>query len=720
MGRDPVTVTPPITKSQFKLGLDCILKLRHSRPWPAGRRGKRYRSVSEDNDMLRLLAEGGGAVEALWKCCEPGLEVPKFALAVDGPDTTTQAPEDVSREMIAVAVAQAKSQGTRVSLYEMTIVHEGFSARIDLLRVYPDRLEVLEMKAKSVSADDVFHEDNEIVGKKKGVVARAEWVPYLQDLAFQKVLLEMWVAAHHAQIGFAAPVPVLPGLIAVNKSAAATERDTLGNFHTKYRESSRGLLQPEVRYKGSGAADSALLVEMKRVPEIIAQIEANAHANDPWFDGMSIPECMATMRRSVVTDTWPDPGARKGVRCKKCEYRTKGDEHSGFAECWGKDAMGTRHHVLTLSRVTDEQVQQAIQNAKGLQPLVLDVPPSALEPKKGNTDGAHSLMRKLQYRCLAAAPPNGKLVIKPAFVKPEDRARRMRRGSGTDPCYFLDFECGIYPIPQRAGGRPYEYVPFQFEGHVLPNFDAPLESRRKLDGFLDLTSDDPRIGFLRALREQLGDHGVIYHWHNYEATVLKKLRDSLEAGGPACAESDRDELIAFIDSLVGKGKKGTGRFCDLLEIATDAFYHPDQQGSYSIKKVLPIVWRVPDIREKFQKGGQAAAGDPHCYGSADDALGTRDPYECLGGFPPDFYEALGGSRFASDLEELLEQGDENLPGKLKDGGMAMLYYHYVRLIRQGDRTDRQKPFRDYCGLDSAAMVMVFRYMLQEVPGFVQS
>jgi hypothetical protein len=666
--------------------------------------------------MLRLLAEGGGAVEALWKCRERGEEAPKFQTRDAAGNPVGESPEAASLRMIAAAVTQAKARGTHVPLYEITVAHGGFSARIDLLRVHRDRLEVIEMKAKSVVAADVFHEGNTIVAKNSASSVTSGWVPYIQDLAFQRVLVEMWLAERHAEIGLSPTASVVPGLILVNKAQHASAHDTLGNFRTEYRLG-KGGLRPEVTYVGTGAADSLLLVDMQGVPKIVGWIEEDAQARDPLFAGLGIRECMATMRQCVELDHWPEAADRRGVRCKKCEYRTKGGDPSGFDECWGAGATGTRHHVLTLSRVTDDHVQGAIASASGPHPLVLDVPVELLEPAPGKDEGPHVKMRKLQYRCLAAAPPEGRPALKVGFASQTERETILRRGAPVDPCYFLDFECGIYPIPQRVGGHAYEYVPFQFEGHVLPAFDAPLEARRRLEGFLDLESDDPTLGFVRALRRQLGDHGIIYHWHHYEASVLKSIRRRLQSEAPSTAVTDRDELITFIDSLVGVGDKGVGRFCDLLAIARESFYHPAQQGSYSIKKVLPIVWQVPEIRVKFQRGGVAASGDRHSYGSANDADGSADPYDSLGGFPRDFYEALGGPELAKVLEERIEDDDDTLPGQLKDGGMAMLYYHYVRLIGQGGREDRKGPFRDYCGLDSAAMVMVFRYMMDVVPGF---
>jgi hypothetical protein len=60
----PETKDKPITKSQFKLGLDCIQKLRHAR--------NGLPQTTQENQMLRLLSEGGAAIEALVRANYPG------------------------------------------------------------------------------------------------------------------------------------------------------------------------------------------------------------------------------------------------------------------------------------------------------------------------------------------------------------------------------------------------------------------------------------------------------------------------------------------------------------------------------------------------------------------------------------------------------------------------------------------------------------------------
>lgn len=681
------STAPPITKSQFKLGLDCLLKLRHARPAPG--RERPYPQAASQNDMLRLLAEGGGAVEALWRQKEPGWV---------GPVGQGQAAA-ASVEAIRSAVELSRQRGVPVSLYEVTITHAGFLARIDLLRVSPDRIEVVEMKAKSVTSGDVADEENKILGTVgDGKTAaertiRAEWVPYLQDLAFQTVLLERWVAAYGPEVGLDPSTVVEPGLILVNKSGTAGHDDALSSFSTNYRPGRNGP-RAHVSYSGKGCATTSLLVEMRGVKGVIDRIVGDAQARDPRLAGYGISACMDVIADVVLRADWPEEGSRLTAACKRCDFRTQGPEAGGFDECWG--VPRTRLHVLTLPYVTNSQVADSISESNSRDARASDAPE------------LNDARQRTAWTCLQSQPPEA--IVLPDFKDERRRNERLREGTAGDPCYFLDFECSIFPIPSQAGGHPYDYVPFQFDAHKLPSFGAALSDRVRLEGFLELQEADPRLGFLSALKKQLGDRGVVYHWHHYEETVLKKLRSWLQSGA-ASVPANAAEFVALIDSLIGQGENGPpGRLCDLLKIAKQVFYHPDMLGSYSIKKVIPMAWREPSIRTHFWPGHTAAA-DPEAYPH------PADPYLSLPPLPAPFLEAIGGMESLRAIEAAFEEDSSTAPDALKNGGMAMLFYHYVRMFGGADRPEIRAQFRNYCGLDSAAMLMVFRYMTDVVPGF---
>jgi hypothetical protein len=486
-------------------------------------------------------------------------------------------------------------------------------------------------------------------------------------------------------------------MILVNKRGRATERDVLSNLRSSYRLSGSGA-RASVSYVGAGCAQSDLLVEMEGMSEIVRRVETNAGSDVPEFAGKGIEDCMKKMAEIVGENDWPSATERLSSACKKCEFRTANDAPSGFGECWGGPL--SRLHVLTLPYVQTEQIRTVLDQ------VTRDARP-ACEAMARNAPEVKDARQRAAWHCLQSAPPMP--IRSSTFGREGDRASLMRMGPAAEPCYFLDFECAAYPIPQGVGKRPYNYVPFQFEAHLLPSFDAGLSSRVRLEGFLDLTSDDPRYNFVRELSRQLGDGGVVYHWHHYEETVLKRARESIVADGTS-GPDDRSKLVTFIDSLIvdpATGRKG--RLCDLKTIAQSAFYHPDMLGSYSIKRVLPVVWQVAEIRTHFWPG-HGCAGDPTAFGD------PMDPYLALPPLPRSFLESVGGIEALREVELAMEDSP-GLADTMKNGGMAMLFYHYVRMFGGADRPDIQAQFRNYCGLDSAAMLMVFRYMTDCVPEF---
>lgn len=152
------------------------------------------------------------------------------------------------------------------------------------------------------------------------------------------------------------------------------------------------------------------------------------------------------------------------------------------------------------------------------------------------------------------------------------------------PAYFLDFETIQFAVPIWAGTRPYQQIPFQFSLHTL---DA--QGQLQQAGFLDLTGNDPSAAFATRLIELCGEHGPIYVYSAaFETTRIAELAERFP--------TLRERLLSL-----------NARIVDLLPVARDHYYHPSQQGSWSIKKVLPAV--VPELSydklERVQDGGMA-------------------------------------------------------------------------------------------------------------------
>ena len=138
------------------------------------------------------------------------------------------------------------------------------------------------------------------------------------------------------------------------------------------------------------------------------------------------------------------------------------------------------------------------------------------------------------------------------------------------PVAYFDFEFDPgMAVPRFPGFRPYEWVPFQWSLVVQPAPGAPLEQPL---AFLHLEDTDPSRRFAESLLEAVPEKGsLVAHHATAEGTVLRQLARRL--GG---------ELGTALDSL-------RSRLADTETIAKTGYYHRDQQGSWSIKKLAPAL-----------------------------------------------------------------------------------------------------------------------------------
>ena len=136
------------------------------------------------------------------------------------------------------------------------------------------------------------------------------------------------------------------------------------------------------------------------------------------------------------------------------------------------------------------------------------------------------------------------------------------------PLYYLDFETFSPAIPIYDGTRPYQRVPFQFSLHVLRSPGAMQEHY----GFLADGTDDPRPMFLAKLKSLLEENGdIVTYNQSFEKGVLKELGEAFPEYAH-WAEATLDRVV------------------DLYAPFRDfSYYHPMQQGSASLKKVLPAL-----------------------------------------------------------------------------------------------------------------------------------
>ena len=164
-------------------------------------------------------------------------------------------------------------------------------------------------------------------------------------------------------------------------------------------------------------------------------------------------------------------------------------------------------------------------------------------------------------------------------------AARLALAAHPRPARFLDFETTQFAVPRWPGTRAHQQIPFLFSLQALGPDGALAE-----EAFIDLSGADPRADFAAALIAACGKSGAIYVYNaSFEAGRIRELAALLPRLAPAL------QAIA-------------ARLVDLLPIVQAHYYHPAQQGSWSIKKVLAAV--LPELAHASLEGvkeGAAAA-----------------------------------------------------------------------------------------------------------------
>lgn len=135
------------------------------------------------------------------------------------------------------------------------------------------------------------------------------------------------------------------------------------------------------------------------------------------------------------------------------------------------------------------------------------------------------------------------------------------------PLSYFDIEAIAYPIPRYPNSRPYQNLPFQFSCHIQRDENSELEHYE----FLHDENNDPRLAFIRKMLEVIPQSGsiVVYH-QTYEISRFKELA------------RDFPEYAQAINDLIP-------RVVDLKKVIMDIVYYPAFLGSFSIKKVAPVL-----------------------------------------------------------------------------------------------------------------------------------
>ncbi len=239
------------------------------------------------------------------------------------------------------------------------------------------------------------------------------------------------------------------------------------------------------------------------------------------------------------------PEAPTGLHCRNCDH---------YGECIPE------RHVLSLPNLRERKYGDL---------CALNVERIADIPDRFSLTGTQARVRK--------AVVAGRPQVEPGLA---DALRQV-----CYPLLFLDFESMQTAFPLYPDTAPYEQIPTQYSLHVLSEPEGELSHRE----FLHESSTDPRRTLAEQLLSDLGEAGSIVVYHQFE-----KVRISgLARGFP--------DLAPALNALLP-------RLYDLCDVIKQHCYHPEFEGSFSLKQTLPaLTQNLRYVDLNIQNGSAATA-----------------------------------------------------------------------------------------------------------------
>lgn len=660
----------PLTKSRFKIGHECPRKLFYKN------RPSEYQDSSIDDEFLKALAEGGFQVGALANLLySPGIMVAKKGY----------------REALAETNSHFATDKD-LTIFEAAIGDERLFIRVDILQRDGGSLNLIEVKAKGI---DSTAGNREFWTSGKVPRIQSDWEPYLIDVAFQT-----WVARKLLKSSDGQILNVRPYLLLVDKSSVSSV-DGLNQMFELVRDQNGRCSVSPIDGVSPGSVGRSILVQVDVSREVEYLLSQN-------YDGLSFEQYVEDLLAISLHGVKPE--APCDNRCKGCEYRIEKagvalpDLKNGFDECWTEES-GVSSHELNEPLVFDLYQNRNTERHLAQGKLLISQLEDADLLNSAGKETSYTARQRVQLQTTKRSDQIA--WIDRDFLK---RAKDLQF-----PLHFIDFETCMTALPFKKDRRPYEQTVFQFSHHVIDNAGTVKHASEFLSA---VPGHFPNFDFIRALRSALGDDGgTVLRYSPYENTVLNQVRRQL-ADVSVLECPDKDELIAWIESLATPGQSSethwvpTRPFVDMMDWIQNAFFYPSMKGSISIKKVLPALLDWSPVLESiysrpiYGRGCGAKGGiesrnfDPIAWVKRDANGSMIDPYKSL---PPLF------SDFSSLQEKLFQRE------VLNDGAAALTAYQRLQFssMSQAERDAINSALLRYCELDTLAMVMIWQALVAD-------
>ena len=649
-----------LTKSRFKLGLECPNKLFYTRK-------KEYANKKQEDSFLQALAQGGFQVEELARMHYPN------GVLIEGNDGDYQLLWEQTQKLL---------EKENVIIYEPAFLVDGLFIRVDTLVKKGNNIELIEVKSKSFTPDD----ENLFIGKKGGMVS--SWKPYLFDIAFQK---------HVMQLCF--PTWNIKSYLMMADKTKKTSIDGLNQlFRISNKEGNRTGITKKVNTLSETGNP---VLGRKNITQIIADIESNKFK---YHDSLTFQESIDFFKEKYINDSyanWPTSFSA----CKSCEYKCTEDEEqkglkSGFKECF------TKQHKWSQNDFNKPNIFDVHNFRKGTKLFEegIDFKDQLTEDNIGLKEDPEKLTTSHRQWLQIE-----KEIINDSSIYVDKDGLKEEMEKWKYPLHFIDFETSTVALPFNKGLKPYEQVAFQFSHHIYHK-DGSIEHANEYinnnAGFF------PNFEFIRALKKALEtDEGSIFKYSSHENTILNAIYVQLLASD----QIDKKELIDFIQHISLSKRdsatswKGERDMVDLWEVEKKYYYNPLTKGSNSIKAVLPAslsssLFLQEKYSQSINKINVTSKNFPenHIWLGIDNGV-IKSSYKML---PPVFKDWS-----VEELENTLSDIED-----ISDGGAALTAYGKLQYtdMEQEEVDELSSALLKYCELDTLAMVMIFEHFKELV------
>lgn len=640
-----------LTKSRFKLGLECPNKLYYTKK-------SEYANTKSSDTFLQALAEGGFQVEELARMHYPGGKL------IEGNDWDYTRLWKRTQELL---------KQRNVIIYEAAFLIDGLFVRTDILVKKGHRIELIEVKAKSYNPKD----KHIFTGKKGGLVS--SWKPYLFDIAFQKYVMQLCYPEWQIQ----------SFIMMADKSKKASIDGLNQMFRVSRKETNRtGIIKKVNSLKETGKP----VLSRKEVSKIVADIESDKHR---YYDNLTFRHAVKQFRDWFLLDEYANWKTSYNA-CKACEFRSDDPNlKSGFKECfkkqhaWSeKDFKRPNTFDIYFFRKGNELFEKNIFFKEQIHKEHIGA-----DIRSDYITTSHRQWLQIQKE----AKNDKSLYVNRKGLKNET-------DEWVFPLHFIDFETSAVALPFNKGLSPYEQVAFQFSHHTYHE-DGTIEHATE---YLNSKAGEfPNFDFVRALKKALTkDEGSIFRYSNHENTILNAIYEQLHES----KEKDKKELIQFIQSITHSKAdspvkwKGPRDMKDLWDVVKRYYYNPHAKGSNSIKHILPAaLYSSEFLQEKYSQplkdinvSSKNFSGE-HIWLEIEKG-DVKSPYKML----PPLFGGWSEKRIENTLSEIKS---------IADGGAALTAYAKLQYtdMKPAEKKELCSALLKYCELDTLAMVMIYEH-----------